>query len=83
VTERGVPKGGHFRSRTGNHDLKRLLIRFDLLLFLLLGTSTKGLPDLSRSVYLPNLSLLPPIFSRLDSFCVLYLDALGFLFTKD
>jgi hypothetical protein len=34
----GVPKGGCFRIWTGNHGLKRLLIRFDLLLLLLLGT---------------------------------------------
>jgi hypothetical protein len=47
-------------------------MRFDLLLLLLLGTSfatsSFALPDLSRSVYLPHLSLLPLVFSRLDSF---------------
>jgi hypothetical protein len=32
---------------------------------------------------LPYLCLLPLVFSRLDLFCVLYLDALGFLFTED
>jgi hypothetical protein len=37
----------------------------------------KRLPDLSRSVYLSYLSLLPPVFSRLDLFC-----ALGFLLPK-
>jgi hypothetical protein len=52
-------------------------------MFATLGTSTKAYPDLSRSVYLPYLSLLAPVFSRLDSFCVLYLDALGFLFIED
>jgi hypothetical protein len=58
-------------------------MRFDLLLLLFLGSSTKGLTDLSRSVYLPYLSLLPPVFSILDSFCVIFLDALRFHFTKD
>jgi hypothetical protein len=40
---RPCPKGGRFRSRAGNHDLKKLLMRFDLLLLLLRGTSAKGL----------------------------------------
>jgi hypothetical protein len=59
-------------------------MRFDLLLLLCLELQQKAYPDLSRSVYLFNLSLLPPVFSRLDlfSFCVLYLDALGFLLPK-
>jgi hypothetical protein len=38
----------------------------------------KAYPDPSRSVYLPNLTLFSPVFSRLDSFYVFYLDALGF-----
>jgi hypothetical protein len=81
----GVPKGGRFRSWRGNHGLKRLLMRFDLLLLLCLELQLEAQPDLSRSVYLPNLSLLPPVFSRFDLylFCVLYLDALGFLSTED
>jgi hypothetical protein len=39
----------------------------------------KAYPDLSRSVYLPNLTLFSPVFSRLDLFCVFNLDALGSL----
>jgi hypothetical protein len=39
----------------------------------------KACPDPSRSVYLPNLTLFSPVFSRLDLFCVFYLDALGSL----
>jgi hypothetical protein len=60
-------------------------MRFDLLLLLCLELQLEAQPDLSRSVYLPNLSLLPPVFSRFDLylFCVLYLDALGFLSTED
>jgi hypothetical protein len=48
-------------------------MRFDLPLLLCLELQQKAYPDLSRSVYLPNLSLLPPVFSRLDLslFCVL------------
>jgi hypothetical protein len=60
-------------------------MRFDLILLLCLELQQKAYPDLSRSVYLPNLSLLPPVFSRLDLFlfCVLYVDVLGFLFYED
>jgi hypothetical protein len=60
-------------------------MRFDLLLLLCLELQQKAYPDLPRSVYLPNLSLLLPVFSRLDLslFCVLYLDALGFSLTED
>jgi hypothetical protein len=39
----------------------------------------KAYPDPSRSVYLPNLTLFSPVFSRLDLFCVFNLDALVFL----
>jgi hypothetical protein len=48
-------------------------MRFNLLLLLCLELQQKANPDLSRSAYLPNLSLLPPVFSRLDLslFCVL------------
>jgi hypothetical protein len=56
-------------------------MRFDLLLLLCLELQQKAYPDLSRSVYLPNLSLLPPVFSRLDlSLFSLYrrLKLLGF-----
>jgi hypothetical protein len=45
----GVPKAGRFRSQTENHDLKRLLKRFDFLFLLLLGTSTEGL---TQSLYI-------------------------------
>jgi hypothetical protein len=42
----------------------------------------KAYPDPSRSVYLPNLTLFSPVFSRLDLFCVFYLDALGFFYRR-
>jgi hypothetical protein len=74
-----APKGGRFQSRTGNHGLKRLLMRLNLLLLLLLGTSTKGLIwSLEISLSIPLYLLLPSVFSRLDSFLCwfLRLDAL-------
>jgi hypothetical protein len=39
----------------------------------------KAYPDPSRSVYLPNLTLFSPVFSRLDLFCVFNLDVFGSL----
>jgi hypothetical protein len=35
-------KGGHFRSRVGNRDLKKLFMRLNLFTSSLLGTSTKA-----------------------------------------
>jgi hypothetical protein len=50
----------------------------------LVGVQRNSTRSLSASfLAVPYLSLLPPVFSRLDSFCVLFLDALGFHFTKD
>jgi hypothetical protein len=72
-----APKGGRFRSRTGNRGLKWLLMRLNLLFLLLLRTSTKGLiRSLWIGLSIPLYLLLHPVFSRLDSFwCSLRLDA--------
>jgi hypothetical protein len=69
-----APKGGRFRSRTGNRDLKMFFIRLNLFTSSLLGTSTKAWSNISRLVYLSPLSLATSSFHRLDLFSWCSLD---------
>jgi hypothetical protein len=68
-----APKGGRLQRWNGSHDLKRLVMRFDLLCSSMLGTSTSARLVSPIPLYL----LLPPVFLRLDwfSWCFHRLDA--------
>jgi hypothetical protein len=57
-----APKGGRFRSRTGNRDLKMLFMRLNLFTYPLLGTFNESLIQSLLIGLSPFYLLLPPVF---------------------